>query len=161
MIEGPNDLLAAVEKRLAARGYAVIVVAEGAGQEHFGTGLGHDASGNTALGDVGLLLKDRIAAQVRVRGAPAIVRYVDPSHIIRSGAANSNDVVFCGFLGQHAVHAAMAGKTNVVVGSWNNRFVHIPIEAAVSSHKRVRPQGTLWRSVLESTGQPESMVNTS
>jgi 6-phosphofructokinase 1 len=158
-IEGSNGLLAAVEKRLATRGHAVVVAAEGAGQEHFSEDLGRDASGNKEPGDIGLLLKERIASHVRVREARTMVRYIDPSYIIRAVAANPNDVVFCGFLGQHAVHAAMAGKTNLVVGSWNNRFVHLPIEAAVSTRKQVKPEGTLWRSVLESTGQPESMVN--
>jgi 6-phosphofructokinase 1 len=158
-LDGPRGLLGAVEKRLAAHGHVLLVAAEGAGQEHFTRSGGHDASGNVEPGDIGLLLKERIASQVRAREAPTTVRYIDPSYIIRAVPANPNDVVFCGFLGQHAVHAAMAGKTDVLVGSWNHRFVHLPIEATVASRKRVKPEGTLWRSVLESTGQPESMVN--
>jgi 6-phosphofructokinase 1 len=158
-LEGPNGLLAALEKRLAARGHAVIVAAEGAGQHLFTQDLGRDASGNRQMGDIGLLLKESIASHLRKRGIPARVRYIDPSYIIRAVAADPNDAIFCGFLGQHAVHAGMAGKTNVVVGSWNNLFVHIPIDAAVLSRKQVRPESSLWLSVLESTGQPDCMVN--
>jgi len=158
-MDGPKGLLVALEKRLGARGHAVIVAAEGAGQHLFKEGLDRDESGNKPLGDIGLLLKERITTHLRKRGIPSGVRYIDPSYIIRAVAANPNDAVFCGFLGQHAVHAGMAGKTNLVVGSWNNLFVHIPIDAAVLSRKKVKPESSLWLSVLESTGQPDCMVN--
>jgi 6-phosphofructokinase 1 len=158
-LDGPNGLLAALEKRLGARGHAVVVVAEGAGQNLFKEDLGRDESGNKRMGDIGLLLKERVASYLKKRGIPTRVRCIDPSYIIRAVAANPNDAVFCGFLGQHAVHAGMAGKTNLVVGSWNNLFVHIPIDAAVLSRKQVKPESSLWLSVLESTGQPDCMVN--
>jgi 6-phosphofructokinase 1 len=158
-LDGPRGLLSAVERKLGARGHAVIVAAEGAGQHLFKADHGRDASGNKQLGDIGLLLKERVGAFLKSRGIATTVRYIDPSYMIRAVAANPNDAVFCGFLGQHAVHAGMAGKTNLVVGSWNNLFVHIPIDAAVLSRKQVSPASSLWLSVLESTGQPDCMVN--
>jgi len=159
-LDGPHGFLAALEARLRRRGHAVVVVAEGAGQNHFDRDLGKDASGNQKLGDIGQLLRDRIGAHLKAMKLPHSIKYIDPSYIIRSVPAIPSDCIFCGFLGQHAVHAGMAGKTNVMVGSWNNLFVHIPIPEAVRQRKHVDPNGGLWLSVLESTGQPERMVNT-
>jgi len=158
-LEGPRGLLAALDQRLSERGHALIVVAEGAGQHLLDQDNGADASGNKRLGDIGLLLKQRIAGHYRDKGIPYTVKYIDPSYIIRSVPACANDNVFCVFLGQSAVHAAMAGKTDALISSWNNQFVHIPIEAAVQGRKQISPDGPLWLSVLESTGQPEAMVN--
>ncbi|MBW1873673.1 MAG: 6-phosphofructokinase, partial [Deltaproteobacteria bacterium] len=158
-LEGANGLFNALEKRLKARHHAVMVVAEGAGQEHFGDELGTDASGNRKLGDIGVLLKKKIAAYFKEKEFGVTIKYIDPSYIIRSVPANPHDCIFCLFLGQHAVHAAMAGKTGILIGSWNNRYVHLPILPAIKKRKQVGPSGMLWLSVLESTGQPERMVN--
>ena len=158
-LEGPRGLISALEQRLVERGHALVVVAEGAGQHLLDADNGEDASGNKKLGDIGLLLKQRISAYFKVKGIPFTVKYIDPSYIIRSVPACANDNVFCVFLGQSAVHAAMAGKTGVLISSWNNQFVHIPIEAAVQGRKQISPDGPLWLSVLESTGQPENMIN--
>ena len=159
-LDGPRGLLAALDRRLEERGHAVIVVAEGAGQHLVEIkDRGQDASGNKKLGDIGVLLERRISEHRRTLGEPFTVKYIDPSYIIRSVPACASDNVFCGFLGQNAVHAGMAGKTGVLISNWNNQFVHIPIEAAVQGRKQIRPDGTLWLSVLEATGQPERMVN--
>ena len=74
--------------------------------------------------------------------------------MIRSVPANPYDSVYCVRLAHAAVHAAMAGCTEVVVGRWHGRFVHIPIPVAISRRNTVDPDGDLWLSVLESTGQP-------
>jgi 6-phosphofructokinase 1 len=159
-LDGARGLLAALDRRLEERGHAVIVVAEGAGQHLVEIkDRGEDASGNKKLGDIGALLKRRISEHRQAKGDPFTVKYIDPSYIIRSVPACANDNVFCVFLGQNAVHAGMAGKTGVLISSWNNQFVHIPIEAAVKGRKQLRPDGPLWLSVLEATGQPEQMVN--
>ena len=50
----------------------------------------------------------------------------------------------------------MAGCTEVVVGRWHGRFVHIPIPVAISCRSTVDPDGDPWLSVLKSTGQPAS-----
>jgi 6-phosphofructokinase 1 len=157
-LDGPHGFLQALETRLRERRHALVVVAEGAGQNLLQE-TGRDASGNQRLGDIGLLLRDRIQAHFKERGLDFSLKYIDPSYIIRSVPANPNDGVFCQFLGQQAVHAGMAGKTGLLISSWSNVFVHVPIQAAVQRRKKINPSGDLWRAVLESTGQPERMVN--
>jgi 6-phosphofructokinase 1 len=153
-LEGPGGLLAAIEDRLAERGHAVIVVAEGAGQDFFkGDSQERDESGNIRLMDIGTFLKDRIGAYFKEKNIEITLKYIDPSYIIRSLPANANDSVFCGFLGRDAVHAGMAGKTKLMIGHWNNHFVHVPMALSVDKRKQVWPGGKLWRTVLEATGQ--------
>jgi len=158
-LNGPNGFLKALEKRLAARKHAVIALAEGAGQNllsHQQTS--RDASGNVRLGDIGLLLKERIVAHFKRIRRPVDVKYFDPSYIVRSVPANADDAILCDHLARHAVHAAMAGKTDMVVGLWNGTFTHLPISLAVSDKRHVDPEGRLWTSVLAATGQPRRMV---
>jgi 6-phosphofructokinase 1 len=152
-MEGSNGFLAALEKRMTQRGHAVIVVAEGAGQHFFEKSRELDASGNIRLQDIGLYLKEIISGYFKKKGVEISLKYIDPSYLIRSLPANSNDHVFCSFLGRNAVHAAMAGKTKVLVGHWNNHFVHVPMIASAGRRKQVNPKGRLWQSVLEATGQ--------
>jgi 6-phosphofructokinase 1 len=152
-----EKLLANVRARLQNRGHAVIVVAEGAGQELLGDTNERDASGNVKFKDIGLFLKDRINAYFKGVGMDATLKYIDPSYTIRSVPANAYDSAFCLLLGQSAVHAGMAGRTNMVVGYWMNTFTHVPIPLAVSARKKVDPDGWVWSSVLTSTGQPRDM----
>jgi len=154
-LDGERGLLAALDARLAARRHAVIVVAEGAGQEHVRAAAEErDASGNVRLRDIGAFLRDRIRDDFARRGVPVDVKYIDPSYTIRSLPANVMDSEFCLTLGQQAVHAGMAGRTDMVVAFWNQRFTHVPIAAAVAARKRIDPRGELWRAVLQTTGQP-------
>lgn len=158
-LDGPQGLLAKLEERLNLRHHAVVVVAEGAGQNYFsGQDMGKDPSGNVKLGDVGLILKDRILDYFAKQDMPVVLKYIDPSYIIRSMPANSNDRIYTGFLGHAAVHAGLAGKTGMMVSLWNDHFVHVPIELAIAHRSRVEPQGGLWRAVREATGQP-SLLN--
>jgi len=141
------------------RGYAVVVVAEGAGQELLDGAqapddVPRDASGNTGLRDVGALLRRRFAEHFAAAGIEVSIRFIDPSYAIRSVPANPYDSVYCVRLAQAAVHAAMSGRTEMVVGRWRRRFVHIPMAVAVSKRNQVDPHGDLWMSVLEATGQP-------
>ncbi len=153
-LEGPYGLLESLEKRLIERKHAVIVVAEGAGQKFFDhTTAEHDESGNVKLKDIGIYLKGTISAYFAAKGIEISIKYIDPSYMIRSLPANANDRVFCNFLGRNAVHAGMAGKTNMLVGHWNNQFVHVPLQLIAGKRKNVNPQGSLWRSALEATGQ--------
>ena len=154
-LDGPKGLLAALAHRLESRGHAVIVVAEGAGQKFFNdVAEQRDASGNIRLNDIGPFLKEAIKGHFSNQGIPLNIKYIDPSYMIRSLPANANDSVFCGFLGRDAVHAGMAGKTKLLIGHWNNHFVHLPMEATAGKRKQVKPKGKLWTTVLESTGQP-------
>ncbi|MBT8340311.1 MAG: ATP-dependent 6-phosphofructokinase [Desulfatitalea sp.] len=159
-LQGPKGFLAALEARLAARGHAVIVVAEGAGQRFFeNTEDERDESGNIKLKDIGIYLKSAITNHYKPKNIEITIKYIDPSYMIRSLPANANDSVFCGFLGRNAVHAGLAGKTKVVIGRWNNHFVHIPMEAATSRRKKVSPTGELWSAVMAATGQGTLMNN--
>lgn len=149
--------LATLEKRLEDRGHAVVVVAEGAGQELLAATGERDASGNVKLGDIGIFLRDRIREHFSGSGRETTLKYIDPSYIIRSQPANPHDSALCLLLGHNAVHAGMAGRTDMVVGFWNHQFTHVPISLAVSQRKKIDPGGRLWSSVLASTGQPREM----
>lgn len=153
-LEGDQGLLAVLEKRLQDRGHAVILVAEGAGQKFFRKeDLPKDPSGNIKPGDIGQLLVDKIKEYFEYRKMEINLKYIDPSYLIRSVPANYNDRIYCGFLGQNAVHAAMAGKTDMLISRWHGHYVHIPIKAVAGELKEVGLDSSLWRSVLESTGQ--------
>ncbi|MCL6545031.1 MAG: ATP-dependent 6-phosphofructokinase [Bryobacteraceae bacterium] len=154
-LEGEGGFLDCLTQRMRARGHALIVVAEGAGQEHIpGESPGTDDSGNPRLKDIGAFLKDRIAGHFRRLGIPVTLRYFDPSYIIRSVPAGTEDSLLCDRLARNAVHAAMAGKTDVLIGLWYNTFIHVPIPLAISEKKRLSPTSEVWRSVLLATGQP-------
>ncbi|EPR44041.1 phosphofructokinase [Desulfovibrio sp. X2] len=152
-LTGENGLLAALEDRLRKRRHAVIVVAEGAGQHLLDVRKERDASGNIRLGDISSLLRQEIADYLSARGISHTLKFIDPSYIIRSVPANSNDRVYCGFLGQNAVHAAMAGKTGMVVARVQDRYVHLPFDLVTSARKKLNIHSDFWRAVLESTGQ--------
>jgi 6-phosphofructokinase 1 len=153
LLDGPTGFLANLRRRVAQQGHAVVVVAEGAGQDLFAYDGAVDASGNARLADIGRLLRERILADFAAAGSELSLRYVDPGYAIRSVPANAWDAVYCLRLAQAAVHAAMAGRTAMVVGRWHGRFVHLPIKLATDSRNQVDPDGDLWMSVLEATGQ--------
>ncbi len=161
-LDGPQGFLAQLHRRVLSRRHALVVVAEGAGQEFLAEErqeLGVDASGNQRLGDIGRFLRRRIEDYFTERGVPIAVRYIDPGYTIRSATTDASDAVYCQELGQSAVHAAMAGKTEMLIGRIHGRQVHVPVSAAAAGRKRLDPQHPLWRAVLQSTGQPERMVN--
>ncbi|MDO5484202.1 MAG: ATP-dependent 6-phosphofructokinase, partial [Desulfovibrionaceae bacterium] len=155
VLEGEGGLLPAVEERLRDRGHAVLVAAEGAGQHLLAAHQsgGTDASGNPVLGNITDLLRSEISRYLRERGLEYSIKYIDPSYIIRSVPANANDKVYCGFLGQYAVHAAMAGRTDMVVAKLQDRYVHLPLQLVTQSRRKMNIYSDLWRAVLESTGQ--------
>ena len=150
-------LLAALEQRLARRGHAVIVVAEGAGTDLLAGAEERDASGNVKHGDIGTFLRDAIKGHFAARSLELNLKYIDPSYTIRSVPANGHDSAFCLLLGHNAVHAGMAGRTDLVVGTWKAEFTHLPIPLAVRARKKLDPCGWIWSSVLASTGQPADL----
>ncbi|MCO6436502.1 MAG: ATP-dependent 6-phosphofructokinase [Phycisphaerae bacterium] len=162
-LAGSNGLFSHLARQLKKRRHAVVVVAEGAGQRLFESDTDRDAardpSGNIKLKDIGTYLRDRIGEYLRLMSIPHTLKYIDPSYLIRSAPATPSDSLFAGILGQMAAHAAMAGKTGMFVGHWNDQFTHVPISAAVANSKRLDPTGHLWQSVVECTGQPTSMIN--
>jgi 6-phosphofructokinase 1 len=154
-LEGPGGFLEALVERLLSRHHAVIAVAEGAGQHLFEVGeTSTDASGNLGHRDIGLLLRDRIREHLREREIGNTVKYFDPSYSIRSVPPNASDRFLTDRMARSAVHAAMAGKTDVMVGSWNQSTIWVPISVAVAERKRMNPAGDLWGAVLATTGQP-------
>jgi 6-phosphofructokinase 1 len=155
VLDRENGFLSELEKRLDKRHHAVVVVAEGAGGHLIGANCAprKDASGNILRQDIGLVLKEKIAEYFRQKKKPLSLKYIDPSYMIRSLPADSNDSAFCVMLGQNAVHAGLSGRTNMVVGYWNQYFVNIPTSLTVLKRKKVDPNGHLWQTVLEITGQ--------
>ncbi len=157
---GLRGFLHILRKRLEERHHAVIVVAEGAGQELFEKSEEcKDASGNIKHKDIGVFLKEKISEEFESKEFPHSIKYIDPSYIIRSAPANANDSKFCNLLAQNAVHAALSGRTDFVVGFWNNQFTVMPIDMVVAKRKKIDVEGELWWNVLEATGQPICMKN--
>ena len=154
-LEGEGGFLAALERRIVSRGHAVIAAAEGSGQELLGnTGNERDASGNIRLSDIGLFLREKIEEWFSARKIPVAMRYFDPGYIVRSSPDNAEDAVLCDAFARHAAHAAMAGKTGVVIGLLHDRFIHVPIELLSAQQKRLDPDSSVWSAVLSATGQP-------
>ena len=153
-LEGPNGLLSALERRFASgKTHTVVVVAEGAGQRLMDGVAGTDASGNVLKKDIGEFLKQRISAHFKAKGIPSSVKYFDPSYMIRSVPARGTDAIRCYMLARNAVHAAMAGRTNCVVGTVGDNYTLVPIRLATIERQQVRLDGDLWRSVMDATGQ--------
>jgi len=153
--------LAALEQRMLSKSHAVIVVAEGAGQELLAAASdaersskpSRDASGNVELHDIGVFLRERIKAHFQAKKIPMVMRYFHPGYMIRSRPANCEDAILCDQFARSAVHAAMAGKTGLLIGFLHERFIHVPTEL-LGSGRRLDPAGGWWRSALASTGQP-------
>ncbi|MBF0205403.1 MAG: ATP-dependent 6-phosphofructokinase, partial [Oligoflexia bacterium] len=148
-----------IDVRLKSRGYFIIAVAEGAGQElMMREGDDKDASGNIKLKDIGVFLSDEIKKYFKATKQEINFKYIDPSYMIRSAPANATDAVFTGYLGEYAADAGMAGKTGMAVGYWKGIFTHVPLAMTISNRKVVLLSDDLWRSVLKSTGQPASLL---
>ena len=152
-LEGPGGLLEAMEKRMEKKHHAVVVVAEGAGQQLIQGEKQRDKSGNILHNDIGAFLKTRLKQHFDSKGLDLTIKYFDPSYEIRSLPANSTDSICCLLLAQHAVHAAMAGMTDLVVGNWNGYYTYVPIPLATSARRAIDPHGQLWQSVLLTTRQ--------
>lgn len=158
-LEGPEGFLASLEERIVKRHHAVIIVAEGAGQVHMNATNEKDASGNKKLGDIGSFLKDKINEYFAKKDIHINLKYIDPSYQIRSAPAAPTDSIYCERLGNNAVHAAMAGKTKLVIGLVHDKYVHLPIRLVTARRHKVNPEGSMWRDALDATGQPILMVN--
>jgi 6-phosphofructokinase 1 len=148
-----EGFLSALRERVEKRGHAVVIVAEGAGQELLQETGERDASGNVKFADIGIFIKNSIIGHFREHGVELNLKYIDPSYTIRSLPANAHDSAFCLLLGHNAVHAGMTGRTNMVVGFSHGTFTHVPIPLAVSGRKKIDPESWLWSSVLSTTGQ--------
>jgi 6-phosphofructokinase 1 len=153
-LEGPEGICERLRARMERKSHAVIAVAEGAGQDLLQADERQDASGNRVLGDIGLFLKSALIDYFQSIGRPISLKYIDPSYMIRSVEANCEDALLCDRLARAAAHAGLAGKTDLIIGLWNDALIHVPIPLAVRRRKQVDPESELWISVHESTGQP-------
>lgn len=154
VLEGEHGFLRSLVNRVVDKGYATIAVAEGAGQHLFtDTERSYDASGNLKLKDIGRFLKDSITAEFKRLNVECTLRYIDPTYILRAQATTADDAVFCQNLGQNAVHAAMAGKTGMMIGYAHEQFTHVPLHAVSKGKKHLDTNSPLWLSVLAGTGQ--------
>ena len=154
-LEGEGGLLELLERRILTRGHALIVVAEGAGQHLFADKDDErDASGNIRFEDIGVFLRDRIKRYFKERNLELNMKYIDPSYAIRSVPANAWDRILTDRMARAAVHAAMAGKTDAMVGYWNQEIIYVPISTAVAEKKRMSLESDLWNAVLATTRQP-------
>lgn len=154
-MEGEYGLKKAVVRCLKKNRHSVIVVAEGAGQKFFKDDIKKDASGNIKHGDIGIFIRDELTRYLRDQDIDFSLKYFDPSYIIRSSPAQGTDAIFCLMLAEHAVHAGMAGKTNCLIGSWNNFFTYVPISLSVIERRKIHPDEALFKAVLSSTRQNE------
>jgi 6-phosphofructokinase 1 len=151
-----ESFLAALKARIIKRSHALIVVAEGAGQDLLAnSGAERDASGNVKLMDIGPFLREKIEAYFKAENVPIVMRYFDPSYFVRSSPANAEDSILCDLFARNAVHAAMAGKTGLVIGYLHNQFIHVPTELLANRKKSMDPASLAWSAVLAATGQPE------
>jgi 6-phosphofructokinase 1 len=160
-LQGPQGVFRCLERVLERQGHAVVVAAEGAAQELIAEDQGRertDKTGNARLKDVGVFLRDRITRHFTEAGVEVTLKYIDPSYTIRSVPASPSDSVYCWNMARNAVHAAMAGNTEMLIGRWHGRFVHVPMPLATRQRKQVDPTDDLWMSVIEATGQPKSFV---
>ncbi|MFH1808129.1 MAG: ATP-dependent 6-phosphofructokinase [Pseudomonadota bacterium] len=155
-LEGERGVLSVIRQRIQRRGHCVVVVAEGAGQRHLEQSGERDASGNVKLSDIGVFLSRAIKQGLREDHIS--LKYIDPSYIVRAAPANAGDAIFCGQLAEEAVHAAMAGKTGMVMGLWLNRFTHVPLRAVCAGTKRIDLDSSFWRNTIEATGQPRKLT---
>jgi 6-phosphofructokinase 1 len=160
-LEGEKGFFNVLYHRLKKKDHAVIIVAEGAGQKYVqDESRQRDESGNIKPGDIGIFLKKAIKSYFKEKHQiPVNIKYIDPSYMIRAVPANAHDSIYCLQLAQNAAHAAMAGKTGLIIGMWNNQFTHVPISLAISGRKQLSPEDELWLNVVSETGQPHLMVN--
>ena len=142
-----DELIEKIQRRLIEKDHLVIVVAEGVGQELLNKTMQKefDASGNLKLKDIGTFLKFQIEKKLKEKDFVHTIKYIDPSYMIRSTSANAIDSSFCLRLGSYAVHAGMAGRTNVLVGYWNQHFCLVPTPLALKDRKQVDINGSEWR----------------
>ena len=85
------------------------------------------------------------------------MKYFDPSYSIRSVPAHGTDAILCYMLARNAVHAAMAGRTNCVIGKHADVYMHVPISLATIERQKIDVNDSLWQSVVDVTRQGEYM----
>lgn len=159
VLQGPTGCLPHLHRCVKEKGYGVVVVAEGAGEDVLGKSAEMDAGGNRKLPPIGEFMKTQINSYFKEQGDAATVKYIDPSYMVRSGPANAADSMLCLRLAQNAVHGSMSGMTGFITGVVHNRIVYLPMDMVVAkSPTSMNPFGHTWERVLSYTLQPSTRV---
>ena len=158
VLDGEDGILPFIYRRTKEQKYAVVVVAEGAGETLLGKSTEVDKGGNRKLPAIGEFIRDQIKDYFAAQGEESVVRYIDPSYTVRSVPANAADSIYCTDLAQNAVHGTMAGYTGFSVGLISNQCCYLPIPQLVAtSPRQMNPRGQIWERVLAMTGQPNTV----
>lgn len=161
-LEGRGGLLEFLGARLKENGHAVVVVAEGAGQDVIPrSDEAHveekDESGNPVFLDVGGWLKSELKKWWARDHETELftVKYIDPTYMVRAVPANATDNLYCTMVAHSAIHGAMAGYTGFVSGPINGNYVYIPVEDVARAKNRVDTRDHKWAWVRSLTSQPD------
>uniref|UniRef100_A0A0E0ES75 ATP-dependent 6-phosphofructokinase n=2 Tax=Oryza meridionalis TaxID=40149 RepID=A0A0E0ES75_9ORYZ len=154
-LDGEHGVMRHLEHLLEKKGFCVVCVAEGAGQDLLQKSNATDASGNVILSDFGVHMQQKIKNHFKDIGVPADVKYIDPTYMVRACRANASDAILCTVLGQNAVHGAFAGFSGITSGICNTHYAFLPITEVITKPKRVNPNSRMWHRCLTSTGQPD------
>jgi 6-phosphofructokinase 1 len=154
-LDGEHGVMRHLEHLLEKKGFCVVCVAEGAGQDLLQKSNATDASGNVILSDFGVHMQQKIKSHFKDIGVPADVKYIDPTYMVRACRANASDAILCTVLGQNAVHGAFAGFSGITSGICNTHYAFLPITEVITKPKRVNPNSRMWHRCLTSTGQPD------
>ncbi|CAM0951368.1 unnamed protein product [Alopecurus aequalis] len=154
-LDGEHGVLAHVEHLLKTKGFCVVCVAEGAGQDLLQKSNATDASGNVILSDFGVHMQQKIKKHFKDIDVPADIKYIDPTYMVRACRANASDAILCTVLGQNAVHGAFAGFSGITSGICNTHYAYLPITEVITAPKHVNPNSRMWHRCLTSTGQPD------
>ncbi|OUZ99254.1 Phosphofructokinase domain [Macleaya cordata] len=160
-LEGKGGLFQFLEHRLKQNGHAVVVVAEGAGQDLIPRTDAQkeekDESGNPVFLDVGVWLKSELKQwwERDHKGELFTVKYIDPTYMIRAVPANATDNSYCTLLAHSAIHGVMAGYTGFVSGPINGNYAYIPLAEVAQAKNVVNTKDHKWAWVRSVTNQPD------
>ncbi|KAI4372322.1 hypothetical protein MLD38_010566 [Melastoma candidum] len=160
-LKGKGGLFEFLDQRLRENGHAVVVVAEGAGQDLIPRTESQreerDESGNLVFLDVGGWLKAELKKWWEREHPNELftVKYIDPTYMIRAVPANATDNLYCTLLAHSAIHGVMAGYTGFVSGPINGNYAYIPLDEVAEARNEVDIRDHKWAWVRSVTNQPD------
>ncbi|WJZ96001.1 hypothetical protein VitviT2T_014730 [Vitis vinifera] len=160
-LEGKGGLFEFLEQRLKQNGHAVLVVAEGAGQDMIPRSDAQkketDESGNPVFLDIGRWLKSELKSwwDRDHPGELVTIKYIDPMYMVRAVPANATDNLYCTLLAHSAIHGVMAGYTGFVSGPINGNYAYIPIAEVANAKNPVNTMDHKWAWVRSVNNQPD------
>ncbi|KAJ7526003.1 hypothetical protein O6H91_17G077200 [Diphasiastrum complanatum] len=158
-LHGEGGLLEFMEQRLKANGHAVIVMAEGAGQDLIPREGENsiDDSGNVANLDIGPWLSKQLKQWWKEKYPDRLftVKYIDPTYMVRAIPSNATDTIYCTLLAHSTIHGAMAGYTGFVGGVVNGNYCYIPLDQVAQAKHFVNVNDHTWAWVRSVSNQPD------